>query len=509
MQDIIKILLVEDNPADAKWVDIQLRKIFAGTYTLTTADYLKKAVELSQNNTFDIIILDLSLPDSDGFDSLNKMLENPSACPVIVLTGITDESVGVTAVKLGAQDYLIKGKASSNSLKRSIIYSLERNALSKKLSESIKTIEVAKAKQQFFAGLSHEIRTPLNGILGFTKLLLRDENTPKQKKYLEAIKDSGDILLVVINDILNFSKIEAGKINIEETELELVELMDITIDNFELRLAEKGVRVNKKYDPFIPKVLMGDPIRITQIFFNLLSNAVKFNHEAGQISVTINLLKEDEKTANLEFIISDSGIGIPAEKLETIFEPFTQSTADITRKYGGTGLGLTIAVKSQLNAGSTFTLNFPLKKSTKIQDHPQEKASALVNEHKLGKLKILLVEDSAINTLLAEEILRDFGFQTDTAKNGKIAIELLEKNDYDVILMDLSMPEMDGFEATQYIRNNMPAPKSQIPIIALTSGVDKQDMEKCVAYGMNDYLLKPFDENHLLNTIAHSIKKKG
>ena len=380
---------------------------------------------------------------------------------------------------------------------------------------------LASAKDQFLANMSHEIRTPLNGIIGFTKILLRNGITEKQKHQLSAIKTSSDILLVLINDILDLAKIEAGKMALETTELKISDLVNSVISTFELRIEEKEFKLNKQYDKRIPQILIGDPVRINQILLNLLSNAEKFTHQGEQISISINLLKQDEEKTSIEFIVSDTGIGIPADKLATIFEPFMQSSSDTTRKYGGTGLGLsivkrlvdlmggTISVKSKLNEGSAFTFTLPLKKTTATEVSKEKKSVILTDGLKqLGKLKILLAEDIPVNQFLAETILHDFGFESDTAENGKIAIELLEKNNYDIILMDLQMPEMNGWEATQHIRSKMQPPKSTIPIIALTADVIKRDTDKCKELGMDEYVSKPINETDLLNKIVRLIKEK-
>ena len=530
MEETYKILLVEDNPADCKWLDIQLQKAFGNTLVFETCGYLSKALDLLEKNTYSIIILDLTIPDSTGLDGLKKILEFDYNYPIIILTGLDDESLGIEAVQLGAQDYLIKGKTSSHGLKRSITYSMERSKLSRQLIENIKKVEASEVRQEFFATLSHEIRTPLNGIIGFTNLLLKDELTPTQREQLQAVKHSGDILLVLINDILDFFKIETDKIKIEVTELKLDELVNSILSSFQLMFQEKELKINTHYDDRIPEILLGDPVRINQILLNLLSNALKFTNNGGQITISANILEQDRPEANhalgvaekvyIEFIVSDTGIGIPTEKLDVIFEPYVQSSTDTTRKYGGTGLGLsivkrlvnmmdgTISVKSQLAVGTTFTIVLPLQKTNATCI--SKKTEIKINDNKLkqlGKLKVLLVEDIQLNQLLAKIILNGFGFETDLADNGKIAIELVEKNNYDIILMDLMMPEMDGYDATQYIRTKMELPKSNTPIIALTADITQRDVDRCSEVGMNDYISKPYNENDLLNKIVRLVNK--
>lgn len=376
---------------------------------------------------------------------------------------------------------------------------------------------LARTKDQFLANMSHEIRTPLNGIIGFTKILLRNRLTEKQRKQMNAVKTSSDILLVLINDILDLAKIEAGKMTLEETELKVADFVNSISAAFKILLEEKELKLTLKYDDLIPKLLFGDPVRINQVLYNLISNAIKFTMNGGNIDIGVNLKEQNEEKAIVEITVSDAGIGIPSKKLATIFEPFMQSSSDTTRRYGGTGLGLsivkrlvdlmdgTIAVKSKLNEGSTFTVTLPLKKSTEIKRETSVYSTKKIEG--LGNLKILIVEDVPTNQFLTETIMHDFGFETAIADNGKIAIELLEKNNYDLILMDLMMPEMDGWETTKHIRRKMEPPKSTIPIIALTADVTKRDMDRCTAVGMNEYVSKPINENELLRKIVLLIDK--
>ena len=369
-----------------------------------------------------------------------------------------------------------------------------------------------KSKQQFLSNMSHEIRTPMNAIIGFTKVLLKTDLSAKQKEYLTAIKLSGDALTVLINDILDLAKVDAGKMKFEQTPFKLAISISAMIHLFETKIQEKNLQLIKKYDNNIPKVLVGDPVRLHQIILNLVSNAVKFTIK-GNITVSVQLLNENEEKAMIEFAVIDTGIGIAKEKIEHIFENFQQATSETARLYGGTGLGLaiakqlvesqggTIAVKSALGKGSTFSFILPFQKT----NEEVEQDSAIVEmDVEIKNIKVLAVEDIALNQLLMKTLLDDFGFEHDIASNGKIAIEKLQNRVYDIILMDLQMPEMNGFETTEYIRNTM---KSKIPIIALTADVTTADLQKCTAVGMNDYISKPVDEKKLYFKIIDLYKK--
>ena len=381
-------------------------------------------------------------------------------------------------------------------------------------------------KDQFLANMSHEIRTPLSGIIGFTKILLRGNITEKQKEQLTTIKVSSDILLVVINDILDLAKIEAGKMILEETELNVRHLTNSILSTFELRLEEKEQTLHTHFDESIPECVLGDPVRINQILLNLVGNAIKFTNKGGVINVHVNLLKQDDDTVTIEFIISDNGIGILEDKIANIFDPFIQSNSNTSRIYGGSGLGLNIVkqlidlmkgaitVKSQIHVGSTFTLNIPLKQTKKIELEinreicNDNKSELLAKLKGLKDIKVLIVDDMVINQLLVKTIIEDIGFETEIAKNGKIAINLLEKNNYDLILMDLQMPEMNGWEATKHIRNKMKLPKSATPIIALTADITEKNIIKCQEIGMDAYVCKPINETDLLQKVTQLIIKK-
>lgn len=373
--------------------------------------------------------------------------------------------------------------------------------------------EAVKAKQQFLSNMSHEIRTPMNAIIGFTKVILKTELNEKQREFLNAIKTSGDALIVLINDILDLSKVDAGKMSFEKIPFRLSSSISSMLHLFEPKIFEKNLKLEIDYDERIPDVLMGDSVRLHQIILNLVSNAVKFTQQ-GSISVSVKLLSEIEQFITVQFMVKDTGIGIASSKRETIFDDFEQASTGTSRVYGGTGLGLaivkklveaqdgTILLESEIGKGSAFIFTLTFEKT--INEPHFDEILELDDENK--NIKVLVVEDILLNQLLMKTLLDDFGFERDIASNGRIAIEKMESKSFDVILMDLQMPEMNGFETTEYIRNTM---NSKVPIIALTADVTTADLARCTEVGMNDYIAKPVNERILYSKIVGLVKKRS
>jgi len=375
--------------------------------------------------------------------------------------------------------------------------------------------EVAvKAKQQFLSNMSHEIRTPMNAIIGFTNVVLKTKLDESQKEYINAIKTSGDALIILINDILDLAKVDAGKMTFVKSPFDLSVSISTVLQLFETKIKEKNIELIKMFDRNIPLLIIGDSMRLRQIILNLLSNAVKFTKK-GSITMQVKILKEDVKKVSIEFRVIDTGIGIQKDKLENIFNNFEQADSETSSLYGGSGLGLaivkqlvehqggTIIVESEPGKGSTFgfVMTFEKPDSKKHIETVKELKPIqmeVVPESTIKKVKVLVVEDMALNQLLIKIVLLDFGFEIDMVENGKLAIEKLEENNYDIVLMDLQMPVMNGFEATAYIRETM---KSQVPIIALTADVTTVDVDKCKSVGMTDYISKPIDEKLLYTKI--------
>lgn len=803
MEAPINILLIEDNPADAKLIDIYLREAYVKAYTLFTCDYLNKGLEELAKRSFDIIIVDLTLPDSNGLETFKQIYQHSKKTPIIVLTGFDDDAIGISAMKLGAQDFLVKGKAKSKTLKRAINYSIERFKLLKELSENtkklqektealekeqlklseaqklshignweweikentitwsdelyriyeldpqknkissekinemmhaadreyvkrviseskrtlapfsvyyrivlpgkIKTIhslgkiitsetgepvrlvgtdqdvtdrvreeeleklvlaatqsynsviitdtsgkiewvnegftkltgyklnevmnthgelfkqdpgtkwserdqhfesvikekkpitfesknftkdhkeywiittltpvigksgeveriiaidsditsrkemeeelmnankiaehslmkgnkalnqlikakkeleDSMKVKEQFLANMSHEIRTPMNAIVGFTNIILKTKLNKELEQYINAIKISGENLLVIINDILDFSKIQSGKFVFEQIELRVSQVI-LTLTEIILNKAiEKNIKLTKKIDKNIPDCLIGDPTRLSQILLNLVGNAIKFT-EQGEVKITVDLISEMDNNVELKFSVIDTGIGISPDNLSLIFEGFTQASNETTRKYGGTGLGLTIvkqlvelqggtiSVKSEVAKGSAFSFNLKFKKSLS-ESTKKNIVKEDFKKEDFKELNILLVEDNLFNQILAKKVLTDWKWNVEVAENGLIALKKIEKNNFDLVLMDIQMPEMDGYETTRTIRKMPDLNKAGIPIIAMTAHALSGEAEKCINAGMNEYISKPFDPKQLRSKILSVLNK--
>jgi PAS domain S-box-containing protein len=418
----------------------------------------------------------------------------------------------ITQRKKMEEDMILANQIAEHSLRKG------NKALNDLMKAKKEVEESMKVKEQFLTKMSHEIRTPMNAIMGLTEILLEGNVSSEQKEYLEAVKISSDNLLTVINDILDFSKLESGKVSLESVPFKLSEIIEGVILTMRLSATRKGIELSYTIDEKIPSLISGDPFRLRQILLNLISNSVKFT-EKGSVKIDAGLIGENENSCMIRFCISDTGIGIPENLLSTIFESFTQASNETSRKYGGTGLGLTIVkqlvelqdgsinVESEMGKGSEFIARLPFQKCDQ-STIPVNSAMSKEPFQAIGPLRILLVEDNEMNQMVAQKVLSKWGFKTDVAANGKIGIEKIAAGEYDLVLMDIQMPEMDGYETTRYIRENMAVPKSAIPIIAMTAHAIVGEAEKCISLGMDDYISKPFNQKMLYEKIDLVLKKK-
>ncbi|WPP52925.1 PAS domain S-box protein [Catalinimonas niigatensis] len=393
---------------------------------------------------------------------------------------------------------------------------IERNRKEQELIEARKQAEHASmAKAQFLSTMSHEIRTPLNAVIGISYLLLQDDPKPEQVENLQALRFSGENLLALINDILDFSKIEAGKIEFEEADFNLKQLLTGIQKSLALKAEEKGLDLHLTYDDAIPKAVVGDPTRLSQIMNNLLSNAIKFTKE-GSVQMRVSVTAQNQDKVDLSFEVQDSGIGIPEGKQTHIFDSFSQAASDTTRHYGGTGLGLAITKKLLELQGSQIQLSskegegalFYFTLSFKKSNHTIEDKSAFLQGTEgyksLEGYQVLLVEDNTMNVIVARQFLNKWKLAFDHAENGEEAVRKVNSGAaYNLVLMDLQMPVMDGYDATLQIRKTHP----DLPIIALTASAMLEIQERVFKVGMNDFVSKPFNPKELYHKIVKHLQK--
>ena len=372
-----------------------------------------------------------------------------------------------------------------------------------------------RAKSEFISVISHEIRTPLNAIVGVAHLLGLTALTDAQKKYVRTLRSSSDSLLALINDILDFSKISSGKVKVEERPLDLRQLVHGIIVGMQVRVDEKGVALKLHFDPGIPARLLGDPVKISQVLTNLLGNAVKFT-EKGFVALVVDLLRGQGDEVALRFEVRDTGIGIPADRLPHIFEDFTQASYDIGMKYGGSGLGLAICKKlvelhggrievaSEPGKGSVFAFELALK----LGPEAAEETPADTSDTALAGARLLVVDDNEVNVFVITGFLRNWGARFDVAESGQRAIDLVRERDYDAVLMDLRMPDLDGYQATRQIRS-LDVPWAEgVPVIAVSASTRMGQGDAIAAAGFTDFIGKPVDPEILLSRLQAIVARR-
>ncbi|MDB4923173.1 ATP-binding protein [Mucilaginibacter sp.] len=396
--------------------------------------------------------------------------------------------------------------------------SQEQAILNNKLGLAIdKAEKSSQIKSEFLATMSHEIRTPLNAIVGMSNLMIMANPRLDQKENLNVLKSSANNLQSIVNDVLDFNKIEAGKVIFEHTKFSIVDLLQNICGAQQIKAEQKGLTFTLKIDPTLNnRVLVGDPTRLTQVLFNLISNAIKFTRE-GNIYVKAFCYEDRNNKLRVTFTIKDTGIGIDKNNLQSIFEPFTQESITTTRQYGGTGMGLAIVkrllelqglqmhVSSKVGEGSEFSFNMEFAISSASINEVGEKHPLLQNTGALSNLKMLIAEDNPVNVLLMKKLLSKWKIVPTIAENGEVAIDVFKKGNFDIILMDLQMPVMNGFDAAMEIRKLPDAKKANIPIIALTAAALLDIEEQVLHAGMNDYVSKPFKPEELMEKIQNLV----
>ena len=540
------ILYVDDEESNLRIFKSSFRR----HYKIFTAVSGREGLELLENNDIQLVISDQKMPEMTGVEFLERVAERFPNTVRIILTAYSDTEDIMRAInKCGIFRYLVKpwnkdemlltiDKAletySLRTENRQLVNALktanedleskvkERTAELMATNEDLKQAKeqaeaATKTKEQFLSTMSHEIRTPLNAIIGMTHLLKNGNLEGEMAENVEILEFSAQNLLSLINSVLDISKMEAGKMAFEKTEFDLPTLVQNTVDIFKARADGKNIMLRANIDKNIPKTLIGDSTRLSQILNNLIGNAIKFTEE-GTVTITVRLLHHKTEKVELLFAVSDTGIGISAEKINTIFEDFSQAEEDTSRKYGGTGLGLaitkqlvelqggTINVMSTMMVGSTFSfqLGFKIGKveatSPKLPDAP--------NVKNLRGVNVLVVEDNKVNQILVKKFLNSWGAKFYIAENGQVALDLFKEHQFDVVLMDLQMPVMDGYESARQMRMLEQNTDKFTPIIALTASTLLNERERIVQVGMNDFLSKPFNPNELYQKIAqHSYQQ--
>jgi signal transduction histidine kinase len=524
-----KILVVDDNTTNLSLVGALLAGL---NIELMRATSGPEAIDLTNREEFALVLMDISMPGMDGFETVEKIrVEHKNKLlNIIYMTALSDEpDLQIRGVKTGAVDFISKPVSRELLIGKVNIFinlykqhkSLEEEIRRRVAAEEelIRAREVAEdaamAKQQFLSVMSHEIRTPLNAIINTTHFLYEAHPRPDQMDNLGVLRFSATTLLQLVNSILEYSKIDSGKIEFEINDFEIRELATGIRKSLEPEATPKGLDLHTYIDEKVPPVVRGDCGRLSQILMNLLGNAVKFT-ETGHVSLSVGVINDLPDVTEIGFRVADTGIGIPPEQQDKIFERYTQGSQETVKKYGGTGLGLSITkmlvelqggkleLQSDPAFGSTFSFSLKFNKSNKRQLQLKKPGNA--EQKSMKGMKILVAEDNIVNQKIVLKILTKWEATPDIAENGRIAVEKIRENHYNLVLMDLHMPEMDGYEATQAIRKMEGEYFRHLPIIALTATAFAEERSKIRSFGMNGYLIKPFTPPELYSKISHFIK---
>ena len=514
--NVYEILIVDDVRENVQLLDDFLSE---NNYKIRSALNGEMALASIDAKYPDLILLDINMPGMDGFEVAKHLKSNKQTAdiPIVFISGNVEITDKVNAFRMGGVDYITKPFANEEVLAR-VKTHLELNGYKNYLANENKNLilrleekvieanKASEAKSNFLSTISHEIRTPLNAIIGFIKILKNSEEDEKKRTYLETIDKSSSILLNIISDVLDISKIEAGKFSLELRNFNLIEEINSIYTIFQYAANEKNIQFVDLIDSNLPQSIKSDKVRLKQIISNLLSNAVKFTKEGKKIEfkVTFNV-----KTSSLHVEITDEGIGIAEENIEKVLEEFVQADTSTVRKYGGTGLGLSIVnkllklfnsklvVQSKLNQGTSMSFDIAVE-VTDVQEQNNVDENETLD---FNGLKILVAEDDKTNQMLMNIILGDLNFDVTMANDGVEVISSYEKDDFKLILMDISMPNKNGVDAMKEIKAGELYALRKTPIIALTANAVSGDREKYINEGFDEYLTKPIDSSKLAKTL--------
>ena len=506
------LLLVEDDAADARMLVSFIAQQTPGRFKVVHAERLDRSIELLAGDAPSLILLDLSLPDSKGLATFQRLQRHAAATPIVVLTGLDDENLAIQTVQQGAQDYLVKGQFNEVILARAIRYAIERKRIEEELRKARDmALETSRLKSEFLANVNHEIRTPMNAILGMTGLLVETDLRPEQREMARIVMTNAQILLSLVEKMLDFTDGNESRRSNASVEFDPARLVHEVAGALGVQAVERGIGINVHVGTGISSRVRGDPPQLRQILLNLGDNALKFT-DTGHVDLGVRLEKQTVAFATLRFEVRDTGMGISESDIPRLFQPFGQVDGSATRRHGGAGMGLAISKRlvermggqigceSTPGKGSSFWFTVRFQRVEEDGPPPSEKGCLPLGPK--GDLpRILLVEDNPVNQAVTRRQLEKMGCAVQLATDGKQAVALFSASTFDAVLMDCQLPVMDGYQATAEIRRSEGSLR-HTPVIALTAHAMLGDREKCLDAGMDDYLSKPIIQEDLRRTIA-------